>query len=171
MMPAWYIHLEDVVSKFLLAAITLLVFIAAVSRSIGTPVVWSDDFAQLLFVWLCVLGANRAMRLKAHMAMDYLIKRLPRTPRWMLEMLNGLLIVAFLLTLAVAGYRLTMLNSQRIYGDSGLSYAWVTIAIPAGCVLMSLEIILHMIRSFRTRAPVFYKEKADELERSHSQLG
>ncbi|MCA4910727.1 MAG: TRAP transporter small permease, partial [Methylobacterium sp.] len=55
-MPAWYIYLEDVVSKILLAAITLLVFVAAVSRSIGTPVVWSDDFAQLLFVWLCVLG-------------------------------------------------------------------------------------------------------------------
>jgi TRAP-type transport system small permease protein len=170
-MPAWYIYLEDVVSKILLAAITLLVFVAAVSRSIGTPVVWSDDFAQLLFVWLCVLGANRAMRLKAHMAMDYLIKRLPRTPRWLLELLNGLLIVAFLLTLAVAGYRLTMLNWQRIYGDSGLSYAWVTIAIPVGCVLMSLEIILHMIRSFRAQSPVFYKEQANELERSHSQLG
>jgi TRAP-type C4-dicarboxylate transport system permease small subunit len=170
-MPEWYVRLEDVVSKLLLATITFLVLVAAVSRTLGSPVIWSDDMAQLLFVWLCMLGANRAMRLKAHMAMDYLIKWLPRTSRWMLELANGALILGFLLTLAVAGYRLTMLNWERIYGDSGFSYAWVTIAIPAGCLLISIEVIIHMVRSFRDHGPVFYPEKANELERSHSQIG
>lgn len=170
-MPGWYVRLEDVASKLLLAAITFLVLVAAVSRTVGHPVIWSDDMAQLLFVWLCMLGATRAMRLKAHMAMDYLIKWLPRTQRWMLELLNGGLILGFLLTLAVAGYRLTMLNWERIYGDSGFSYAWVTIAIPVGCALMSLEVVLHMLRSLRDQSPVFYPEKSNELERSHSQLG
>jgi TRAP-type transport system small permease protein len=170
-MPEWYSRLEFAVAKALLAAITVLVFIAAVSRSIGSPVEWSDDMAQLLFVWLCMLGANRAMRLKMHMAMDYAIKRLARTPRWLVELLNGALILAFLMTLAWSGYNLTMLNRQRIFGDSGLSYAWVTIAIPVGCALMSIEVVIHMIRSFRSRSPVFYPEKSNELERSHSQLG
>lgn len=170
-MPKWYVRMEDIVSKALLAAVTVLVFIAAISRTVGHPVIWSDDMAQLLFVWLCMLGAARAMRLKAHMAVDYLIKLLPRTKRWMLEIVNGLLILGFLLTLAVAGYQLTMLNWERIYGDSQLSYAWVTIAIPIGCLLMSIEILIHMARSFRDRSPVFYPEKSNELERSHSQLG
>jgi TRAP-type transport system small permease protein len=131
-MPAWYIRFEDIISKALLAVITFLVLVAAVSRTIGYPIIWSDDMAQLLFVWLCVLGATRAMRLKLHMSVDYLIKWLPRTQRWLLEMANGVLILGFLLTLAVSGYRLTMLNWERIYGDSGISYAWVTIAIPVG---------------------------------------
>jgi TRAP-type transport system small permease protein len=170
-MPASLIRLELRLAQVLLAAIVVLVFVAAVSRSIGRPVEWSDDFAQLLFVWLCVLGANRAMRLKAHMAVDWLAKRLPRTQRWLLELFNGALVLAFLLTLAVAGYRLTMLNWQRIYGDSGLAYAWVTIAIPAGCALMSIEVILHMIRAVRDRSLVFYKEGASDLDRAHSQLG
>jgi TRAP-type transport system small permease protein len=170
-MPDWYGRLEFALAKALLVAITVLVFIAAISRSIGAPVEWSDDMAQLLFVWLCVFGANRAMRFKMHMAMDYMIKRFARTPRWLLELLNGMLILAFLVTLAISGYRLTMLNWQRIYGDSGLSYAWVTIAIPVGCALMSIEVIVHMVRSFRGRVPVFYAEKTNELDRAHSQLG
>lgn len=170
-MPEWYIRLEDILSKALLAAITFLVLIAAVSRTIGHPVIWSDDMAQLLFVWLCVLGATKAMRLKSHMAVDYLIKLLPRASRWLLEMVNGLLILGFLFTLAYSGYKLTMLNWERIYGDSQLSYAWVTVAIPVGSALMSIEIILHMLRSIRDRSPVFYPEKSNELERSHSQLG
>ncbi|MGL4438704.1 MAG: TRAP transporter small permease, partial [Bosea sp. (in: a-proteobacteria)] len=99
-MPEWYSRLEFAVSKALLVAITMLVFVAAISRFIGSPVEWSDDMAQLLFVWLCMFAANRAMRLKMHMAMDYAIKRLTRTPRWILELLNGALILAFLLILA-----------------------------------------------------------------------
>ncbi|CAN1493419.1 DctM TRAP-type C4-dicarboxylate transport system, small permease component [Rhabdaerophilaceae bacterium] len=170
-MPRWYIQFEDITSKFLLATITVLVLIAAISRSIGHPVIWSDDFAQLLFVWLCVFGATRAMRLKAHMAVDYAVKWLPRTPRWLLELFNAALILGFLLTLAYSGYRLTMLNIQRVYGDSGISYAWVTIAIPVGCFLMSIEVIIHAFRSFRDRSLVFFPEKPNDLERAHSQLG
>lgn len=170
-MPEWYVRLEDIVSKFLLALITVLVLIAAVSRTIGHPVIWSDDMAQLLFVWLCVFGATRAMRLKTHMAVDYLVKVLPRQPRWLLELFNGALVLGFLFTLAISGYKLTMLNWQRVYGDSGISYAWVTIAIPVGCALMSLEIIIHMVRALRDRSLVFFPEKSNELERAHSQLG
>lgn len=170
-MPEWYVRLEDIVSKFLLAVITVLVLIAAVSRTIGHPVIWSDDMAQLLFVWLCVFGATRAMRLKAHMAVDYLVKALPRTPRWLLELFNSVLVLGFLITLAISGYKLTMLNWERIYGDSGISYAWVTIAIPVGCALMSIEIIIHMVRSLRDRSLVFFPEKSNDIERAHSQLG
>lgn len=170
-MPQWYVRMEDIVSKFLLAAITVLVFIAAVSRTIGHPVIWSDDMAQLLFVWLCVFGATRAMRLKTHMAVDYMVKFMPRTPRWLLELLNAALILGFLMTLAISGYRLTLLNWERVYGDSGFSYAWVTIAIPVGSFLMSLEIIIHVVRSLRDRSLVFFPEKPNDLERAHSQLG
>lgn len=170
-MPAWYIRFEGALAKLLLVLITGLVFVAAVSRTVGHPVIWSDDMAQLLFVWLCVLGAARAMRLKAHIGVDILVKGLPRTPRWILELVNAALVLAFLLTLALAGYQLMVLNWQRIYGDSGLSYAWVTGAIPAGCLLIGIEVLLHLIRSIRNRALVFYPEKPVELERSHSQLG
>ncbi len=36
-MPAWYVRLEDILAKFLLAAITVLVLIAAISRTIAIP--------------------------------------------------------------------------------------------------------------------------------------
>ena len=96
---------------------------------------------------------------------------MPRTPRWLLELFNAAIILGFLLTLAISGYKLTLLNWERIYGDSGFSYAWVTIAIPVGSFLMSLEIIIHVVRSLRDRSLVFFPEKPNDLERAHSQLG
>lgn len=170
-MSELYARVEDALSKLLLIAITLLVFFAAIMRTLGAPMIWSVDVAQLLFVWLCVLGANRAMRMRTHIGVDMLVKKLPRLSRWMLEIALGLLTLTFLITLAITGYQLTVLNSQRVFGDSGISYAWVTAAIPAGCMLMSVSVLFHMGRALRDRSLVFYAEKTSELDRSHSQLG
>jgi len=170
-MSEFYIRIEDAVSKLLLAIITLLVFVAAIARTLGDPMIWSVDLAQLLFVWLCFLGANRAMRIKAHIGVDFFVRKLPLTPRWLLEIVLGLLTLGFLMTLAYTGYKLTLLNWQRVYGDSGISYAWVTGAVPVGCALLSVTVLINLIRAIRDRNLVFYADKASEVDRSETQLG
>ncbi|HRE20969.1 MAG TPA: TRAP transporter small permease [Rhabdaerophilum sp.] len=170
-MSELYIRIEDAVSKLLLAIITLLVFAAAIARTLGEPMIWSVDVAQLLFVWLCFLGANRAMRIKTHIGVDFFVRKLPMTPRWILEIALGLLTLGFLLTLAYTGYKLTLLNWQRVYGDSGISYAWVTGAVPVGCALLSVTVLLNLVRAIRDRKLVFYADKANEIDRSETQLG
>ncbi|WP_150287966.1 TRAP transporter small permease [Rhabdaerophilum calidifontis] len=168
-MSALLARLEDLVSKALLAAIVLLVFAAAIARTIGHPLIWSVDLAQLLFIWLCFLGANRAMRIKAHIGVDLFVRKLPHTPRHIIEVGLGIVALAFLIALVVAGYRLTVLNWQRIYGDSGISYAWVTSAVPFGAGLLAITLAGNLIGALRTRGLVFYADKS--LDRSESQLG
>lgn len=170
-MSELYVRIEDAVSKVLLAVITLLVFVAAIARTLGEPMIWSVDVAQLLFVWLCFLGANRAMRIKTHIGVDFFVRKMPLTPRWMLEIALGVLTLGFLLTLAYTGYKLTLLNWQRVYGDSGISYAWVTGAVPVGCALLSVTVLLNLVRAIRDRKLVFYADKANEIDRSETQLG
>lgn len=170
-MPELYIRIEDAVSKLLLAIITLLVFVAAIARTLGDPMIWSVDVAQLLFIWLCFLGANRAMRIKTHIGVDFFVRKLPMTPRWILEVALGVLTLGFLLTLAVTGYQLTLLNWQRVYGDSGISYAWVTGAVPVGCALLSVSVLINLVRAIRDRKLVFYADKTSEIDRSETQLG
>ncbi len=168
-MSQFLISAEFLVAKLLLAAIVVLVFIAALGRTFGYPLIWSIDVAQLLFIWVCFLGANRAMRLKAHIGVDLFVRKLPRTPRWLVEIALGLLALAFLIALAVSGYRLTILNWQRVYGDSGISYAWVTAAVPVGAALLAVTITINLVHALRTRSLVFYADRS--LDRSDSQLG
>jgi TRAP-type C4-dicarboxylate transport system permease small subunit len=162
-------RLEDIAAKTLLAVIVVLVFGAALARTLGHPLIWSVDMAQLLFVWLCFLGANRALRLKGHVGVDYFVRRLPFSARQVVELALGVLTLALLLTLAVAGWKLTLLNWQRVYGDSGISYAWVTSAVPAGCLLLAITVAGHMIGVLRHGGLVFRDERA--AVRSDSQLG
>jgi len=163
------IRIEDIASKTLLAAIVLLVFLAAVGRSLGYPLIWSVDMAQLLFIWLCFLGANRAMRAKAHVGVDLFVRKLPHASRRVIDIALALLALAFLLALIVSGYRLTVLNWQRVYGDSGISYAWVTSAVPVGAALLAVTVLGNLVSAIRTRSLVFYLDRS--VDRSGSQLG
>lgn len=135
----------------LLAGITGLVFTASIMRFFGHPLIWSVDMAQLLFVWLCFLGANKAMREKGHLGMEVLVSRISYKRRFWLEVACTAIIIAFLAILVVEGVKLTMLNRERTFGDSTLSYAWVTVSVPVGCLLLGSTLIYNMVRAFRGR--------------------
>jgi TRAP-type C4-dicarboxylate transport system permease small subunit len=145
---AW---LELAACVALLAAITGLVFVAAVMRFFGSPITWSVDMAQLLFIWLCMLGANRAMREKSHLGMEMVAKYLPQRARLWLELVCGAIVVVFLVILVREGTYLTLLNKERQFGDSTLSYAWVTAAVPVGCALLAASVIYNMVDAWRRR--------------------
>ncbi len=141
--------IEYVVGGVLLVFITFLVFIAAVMRFFDHPLIWSVDLAQLLFIWLCFIGAVKAMRERSHLGVDLLIRFLPHRSRlWVETAVTGVSLVFFAI-LAHQGIKLTFLNLERAFGDSGLSYAWVTIAVPIGSVFLAIAMLGNLIEAWR----------------------
>ena len=144
-------QIELAICVALLAIITGLVFVASVMRFFGHPLVWSVDLAQLLFIWACFLGADKAMREKTHLGMEIPVKYLPYKYRLSLEFACSVIVLVFLAVLAFKGYELTLLNLERTFGDSTISYAWVTAAVPVGCALLGASLVYNMINAWRRR--------------------
>lgn len=158
-------QIEVAICVVLLAVITTLVFVAAIMRFFGHPLPWSVDLAQLLFIWVCFLGADKAMRDKTHLGMEIPIKYLPYPYRFAAEVISTLIMLAFLVVMIVKGIDLTLLNKERLFGDSNLSYAWVTAAVPAGCLLLCLSLIYNVVDAWRRRAAgalVYNRTAADK---------
>jgi TRAP-type C4-dicarboxylate transport system permease small subunit len=158
-------QIELAICVVLLAVITGLVFVASVMRFFGHPLVWSVDMAQLLFIWVCFLGADKAMREKTHLGMEVPVKYLPHKYHLAVEVACTLIILAFLAALAVKGYELTLLNVERTFGDSTLSYGWVTAAVPVGCVLLGASLVYNLVGAWRRRrqgALVYSRTPADK---------
>jgi TRAP-type C4-dicarboxylate transport system permease small subunit len=144
-------QIELLVASLLLGTIVALVFSAAVMRFFGRPLIWSVDMAQLLFIWLCFFGATRAMREKGHLGIDLIVRRLAPASRLRLEIVLSLVVLVFLGLLAFEGYKLTVLNRQRLFGDSGLSYAWVTASVPIGCLMIAAALVNNLVRALSAR--------------------
>lgn len=159
-------RIELFVGTVLLAVIVALVFVASVMRFAGRPIIWSVDLAQLLFIWLCFVGATRAMRERAHLGVDLIVRNFGYRLRLSIELALAVLFIAFMAVLAVEGYKLTMLNRERLFGDSGISYAYVTIAVPVGCLFLTLAILANtaevLIAKGAGRRLVFSRLDADD---------
>jgi TRAP-type transport system small permease protein len=157
------VRAEAAFGKILLIIIVALVFAAGILRWFDHPLIWSVDLAQLLFLWVSFIGANQALRNRAHIGMDLLVRPLPLGLRRVIEIALALVTLAFLLIMVVMGYRLTMLNLQRVYGDSGISYAYVTGAVPVGCLLLAITLsghLLDLIRLWRTERRLVFSDPA-----------
>jgi TRAP-type C4-dicarboxylate transport system permease small subunit len=139
-------RLEEQLAMVFLAITTVLVFIGAIARTIGHPLIWAIDIAQLSFVWACVLGADIALKRNVHIEIDILVRTFSRGVRRVLAIAFLIMISAFLATLVYLGVQLTLLNLERPLGDVGISYGFVTSAIPVGAFLMLMTTLRRLYR-------------------------
>lgn len=142
---------EEVLGIVLFAAMAVLIFIGALGRTVGTPLIWAIDLAQLFFAWAAVLGADIALKRNQHIEIDILIRRFPAGARRLLAIAWLVVMAAFLAALVWLGTHLTLLNLERELGDAGISYGWVTAAIPAGALLMLVTVVRRLIRGLAGR--------------------
>lgn len=142
---------QDIVSKVeltltatLLALIVILVFTAAASRYVLTPINWSVDAAQALFVWVVFLGASQALRRRRHLGISVLVDMLSKNQRTWIDIVLRSLIAIFLAFIIYYGIKLCILNYGRKLTSFPLSYSYVTLAAPVGCTLMLITTV-HQI--------------------------
>ena len=145
------VKLEERLAMAFFATTSFLVLIGAASRTIGHPLVWSVDMAQMCFAWACVLGADLALKKNVHIEIDILVRHFPIGFRRFLAVLWLVAISAFLAMIVWYGIDLTLMNTERELGDVGISYSWVTSSIPTGCALMLATCVKRLYMSLTGR--------------------
>lgn len=135
-----YVKTEDFITNLLMVGIVVFVFIASVMRWAGSPLSWTVEFAQFLFVWAIFLGANRCLRENSHISVDFFVKKMPLKVRAFLEIVINVLIMGFLIFLIIFGIQLSIENSARLISNLPISYSFVTMAVPIGSLLMIITL-------------------------------
>jgi TRAP-type C4-dicarboxylate transport system permease small subunit len=146
---------EEITARAFLAGCAALVFVAAVSRAFGSPVLWAIDVAMLLFIWCAFLGSDAALRAHQHLIIDIVVRLFPQRVQRALLIAHWTIMIAFLLALVVLGTQLTLLNVQRPMGDTEISYAFVTAAVPVGSLLMAITAARQLTGYFRNHGVRF----------------
>ena len=149
-------HLEEWFIAFLMAAATLIIFVAVVHRyasGLPIPVIqdfllrlntsWAQELTIYLFVWMAKFGAAYGVRTGIHVGVDVLINRL-NTPLKKKFILFGLLAGASFTGIIAA------LGADFVYELSGTSSTsevlelpiWIVyLAIPLGSSLMCFRFL------------------------------
>lgn len=137
----WFDRIEDYLAIVLLGGTSLTILASATMRAVGHPFAGGAELAQFLFIWTAVLGADITLRQGGHVRIDALIARLPRPALRLITGASLVLILIFLAMLAWYGFPLALSNWQRPMGVAGLSYGYITLALPVGALLMAISLI------------------------------
>lgn len=152
-MRAFYaavLQVEARLAAVFLVLMAALIFLGGVARLAGHPLNWTTDVATALFAWACFLAADVAWRRDALMSIDLVTERLPPAALRWLRTLNHLLICAFLVYAVVMGTWLAWTSRARSFqGIPEVSYAWVTMSMPAGALLLLVTAVLKIRADWR----------------------
>ncbi|SEB24252.1 TRAP transporter large permease [Paraburkholderia sartisoli] len=140
------IVLVEGVCAILLAADVLVLFAGVICRyALHQPLVWSDELAGILFLWLSMFGAVLALRRGEHMRMTAFVSRLSPQGRAFVDTLAITLSVAVLVLVFVPALDYATGEAAIVTPALQISNAWRALALPVGAAFM---LVVGLIRLF-----------------------
>lgn len=137
--------LVEIPAAILVVAEVVVLFSGIVARSVfHKPLVWSDELASVLFLWLAMLGAVVALRRGEHMRMTALVARLGPAGRGFFEALAVSAGLAFLLLVVLPASHWAYEESFITTPAMEISNAWRAAAFPVGVGLMIAFSLLRL---------------------------
>lgn len=160
-------RITDVVVALVTGLMVLLVTGSVIGRQVfGYILPGGDEAAQLLFVWVCFLGAFLALRRGGHLAITALADKLPPRPHRYLLLAVDLLVGLFAGVVAVSGVELITVagGSGRLTAGLGISPAWGYLAPTLGASLMALQSIANVIGRFNPGTDPYHGDSSNASE-------
>lgn len=110
------------------------------------PIIWIDELASILFIWLAMLGAAVALQRGGHMRLTYLVSSAsPRTA----ALAETLAIGCAALFLALVIHPAIEYAQDQGYVEMpalGWSGFWRGLALPVGCAIALLSCLIQLLR-------------------------
>jgi tripartite ATP-independent transporter DctM subunit len=110
------------------------------------PLVWSDEVASILFLWLAILGSVIALRRSEHMRMTALVAKAGPRTRALLEAVATCACLAFLLMTVWPAWEYAADEWVVAMPALEISNAWRAAALPAGFILMGVFAALRLLQ-------------------------
>src|SRR4051812_44634150 len=127
----WLGTLVEVPAALLVVAEIVILFAGVVARyGLHRPLIWSDELASILFLWLAALGAVVAFRRGEHMRMTAIVGVASPRVRAFLDAVAIAAALAFLLLVVEPAYEYASDEALVATPALELSGAWRAAALP-----------------------------------------
>ena len=152
--PGWLARFEQVLGVLveIPAALLVLADIAVLLSGVYArfvlrqPLVWSDELASMLFLWLAMLGSVVALRRGEHMRMTAWVNQASGARRALLEAVAISACLAFLVLIAWPAWEYASDEAAITTPALEISNAWRSAALPVGVALMAIFAALRLAR-------------------------
>jgi tripartite ATP-independent transporter DctM subunit len=144
--------LIEIPAAVLVVAEIVILFAGVVSRYVlRQPLIWSDELASILFLWLAMLGAVVAFHRAEHMRMTAVVASAKPAMRAYLDVVATCAALAFLLLILWPAYEYAYEESFITTPALQIPNIWRAAALPVGVALMAAFALLRLARTAEVR--------------------
>ena len=143
-------YLSEIPAVIILVAEIVVIATGVFTRYVlHAPLIFTDELASLLFVWLSMLGAVVALQRGEHMRLATVVTWTP--PRWQARLNTLCLVLALAAVLAILPAAFDHVVSQQIVTMATLdiSESFRSAGIATGCTLLAAALALRIAREAR----------------------
>ncbi|HEV7383324.1 MAG TPA: TRAP transporter large permease subunit, partial [Phenylobacterium sp.] len=138
-------RLVEIPAAALVVAEIFVLLAGVVARYVfRQPIVWSDELASMLFLWLAMLGAVVAFQRGEHMRMTALVGKVSPPVRAFLDVVAVAAALAFLLIVVEPAFEFASEESFVTSPALDIPNVWRAAALPVGLGLMTLAAVLRL---------------------------
>ena len=125
-----------------------ILFAGVVSRYVfDSPLMWTDELANFLFLWLAMLGAVVAFRRDGHMRLTTFVNSLsPERGRW-LGTVGALIVIVFVLEILVPAAQYLQIQQSTMLITVPISDGYRVLAILVGSTLLAIIALLRLLET------------------------
>jgi tripartite ATP-independent transporter DctM subunit len=138
----------EIPAAILVVAEIVILFAGVIWRyALREPLIWSDELASILFLWLAMLGSAVAFRRAEHMRMTAVVASVRPAMRAYLDVVATCAALAFLLLIIWPSYKYAYEESFITTPALQIPNIWRAIALPIGTCLMAMFALLRLART------------------------
>ena len=145
-------HLAELVGAVLVLAETCILFAGVVSRYVfNSPIMWTDELATFLFLWLAMVGAVVAVRRDGHMRLTTFVSWVAPNVRSWLATVAELVVIVFAIELLVPTMAYLKVQASTELITLEISDWYRVVALLVGAGLISLVALLRLLETTNPR--------------------
>lgn len=133
------LRIPELFTAALIAILVAFLTLSVVSRyAFDIGLVWSDEAARFLFIWIVFIGFAIGVRHRAHIGVEWLVDALPPRLRWAVGVFQDIAILLFSIFFTWQSVVTVRFSFLQTLPGLQISIAWLYIAVLVAGVLMTL---------------------------------
>ena len=138
---------DKIVATICVVSMVLVLFLQVFTRYVlRLPLYWSEELARIILIWSVFLGANLAFRAGTHMRIDILSKNLPKSLRFVSNLIIKITVTGFSVVLVVYGWDLSKKMMRIIAPATGIPVGLIDLILPIFALLTIITLWMHPAR-------------------------
>ncbi|MDP2263961.1 MAG: TRAP transporter small permease [Hydrogenophaga sp.] len=170
----WYFRALELLIVVAMVAMVFMVFGNVVLRyGFNSGIDISEEMSRYCFIWLTYIGAMVAMRDKAHVGVDIVIKALPRLGKQVCLFLSESLMLMINVLFFIGTWKMHELQVTNVSVVVGLSMIWIYgigYVVSVVMALINLRVLYELFTGTLPDADLLQVEEAADAIEAQAEL-